>query len=102
MRVLESFLWFMVAVGLVCWYVFYLWIMSLNCAFGSARGNCITIWPWELRGEDLWLLILIPGSLITGLVGAALLTRSPGSIVARLMLAPAVLIGLMFAVFAFI
>ena len=100
MRVLQVILWGLVVMGLLAWYVFYVWIVGMACAFSTVRGNCTTAWPWELRGEDLWLMVLIPGGLVTGLAGAAWLVRDRGSIVAKVMLAFPVLVLLAFTVFA--
>ena len=63
-----------VLLGLGClalagWIGFYLWVNSLACAFSGPMGsrNCGIKPPWELRGEDLVLLVLIPGG-ITALI----------------------------------
>ena len=100
MRVLQVILWGLVVMGLLAWYVFYVWIVGMACAFSTVRGNCTTAWPWELRGEDLWLMVLIPGSLLTGLAGAALLLGGRGGNLGKIMILTTGLILLLFAVFS--
>ena len=52
--------------ALVAWGAFYVYLNALACAFSGPSGsqNCRTKWPWQLHGEDLVLLVLVPGGII--------------------------------------
>ena len=52
--------------ALVAWVVFYQWAFGMACAFSGAEGsrNCRFKAPWELRGEDLVALVLVPGGVV--------------------------------------
>jgi hypothetical protein len=102
LRYLAFFLWCVMAVGLVCWVLFYSWIVSLACAYSSPNGQCGTTWPWQLGGEDLLFLIVIPATLLSGLAGAAMLAGGHDNIIARVMVLLAGLLVLMSAVFSVI
>lgn len=51
-------------VGLAAWVGGYLYIGGLACAFGGPNGACRIPLPWTLRGEDLTLLVLLPGAVV--------------------------------------
>ena len=58
-------LWIALAVlAALAWGAFYLYITSLACAFGSPGGDCALPIPWQLRGEDLQFLVLVPGGVV--------------------------------------
>lgn len=58
--------------GLIAWGVFYTWVMAMACAFGSPNtSHCRTKMPWELVGEDLMFLVVMPGLGIALLFGLA-------------------------------
>ena len=59
------------------WIAFYLYVNSLACAFSGPSGsqNCGVTPPWQLQGEDLVFLVLIPGGLVALLFLVARLTR---------------------------
>jgi hypothetical protein len=59
----------------LAWGIGYVWISGLACAFGSPGGNCSIPLPWSLRGEDLTLLVLMPGAVVAGLLALAWLSR---------------------------
>lgn len=58
----------------LAWGMGYVWISGLACAFGSPGGNCSIPLPWSLRGEDLRLLVLMPGAVVAGLLALAWLS----------------------------
>ena len=39
----------------------YVWLHAMACAFGAPNGGCRVNWPWQLRGDDLLLLVILPG-----------------------------------------
>ena len=58
-------LWIALAVlAALGWVAFYLYITGLACAFGSPGGDCVLPMPWQLRGEDLQFLVLVPGGVV--------------------------------------
>jgi hypothetical protein len=70
-RVLRTLFLVLGVCATLAWGVFYVWIMGLACGFSSPNGNCRTRMPWELHGEDLVLLVLVPGALTLGLFAMA-------------------------------
>ena len=61
MRLIWSGLAVLVALG---WAVMYFYLNALACAFGSAGGDCSIPLPWQMRGEDLQFLVLVPGGVL--------------------------------------
>ncbi|MCR9166597.1 MAG: methionine synthase [Nannocystaceae bacterium] len=51
----------------------YVWIGGIACAF-AAPGSCDIALPWTLRGDELVALVVLPASLVLGLVGAGFFT----------------------------
>ncbi|MFV0644845.1 MAG: hypothetical protein ACK5NN_10160 [Sphingomonadaceae bacterium] len=52
-------------------FVAYVYIQALGCAFSLAASHnrsCTTKWPWELSGQDLVLLVVLPLALFTVLI----------------------------------
>lgn len=63
---------FLFLLALACtglWIAAYVYLHALGCAYvtSSAPGACGIDMPWELRGEDLVILVLIPGAIVGGL-----------------------------------
>lgn len=58
----------------LAWGIGYVWISGLACAFGSPSGNCSIPLPWSLRGEDLTLLVLMPGGVVASLLALSWLS----------------------------
>lgn len=56
------------SLALIAWAAGYIWISGLACAFSQSQ-SCDIPAPWSLRGEDLIMMVLIPG----GITGALLL-----------------------------
>ncbi|WP_254700168.1 methionine synthase [Roseovarius sp. EC-SD190] len=54
--------------ALVAWIAGYIWISGLACAFGSPNGRCVFPMPWDMRGEDLMILVLFPAALVATLL----------------------------------
>ncbi|KJS44299.1 MAG: methionine synthase [Roseovarius sp. BRH_c41] len=69
-------LMFLVAalLALLAWALGYIWISGLACAFGAPSGACSIPMPWTLRGEDLMILVLMPGAVVAVLLGLACLS----------------------------
>lgn len=44
------------------WAFVYLYISGMACAF-SNNANCGVSMPWQLSGEDLQFMVLIPGAI---------------------------------------
>lgn len=61
------------------WAFGYLYISGLACAFsGPNVRSCTMPKPWNLRGDDLLLMVLIPGSVLLALLAAGwLVGRKP-------------------------
>ncbi|MEP3346419.1 MAG: hypothetical protein ABJN34_15310 [Litoreibacter sp.] len=43
------------------WALGYMYLTAMACAFGSATGRCSSQAVWNLSGEDLQYMVLIPG-----------------------------------------
>ncbi|MEX3015044.1 methionine synthase [Gymnodinialimonas hymeniacidonis] len=62
--------------SLVAWFLWYQFIASMACAFGSVSGNCTTPAPWELNSEDLQFMVLIPGAITLAFFVIAFFAKS--------------------------
>lgn len=62
------------ALACLVWIGGYLYVSGLACAVGNAIP-CPTRMPWQLRGEDLVIMALIPGALVLALIGIASLAH---------------------------
>lgn len=60
--------------SLTGWIAFYVWINAMACTFGNPNGGCRAKWPWELGGEDLMLLVVLPGCVTAILFALAWIT----------------------------
>jgi len=61
------------------WAFGYLYISAMACAFSNS-GNCNIKMPWQLSGEDLQFLVLIPGAVfLVLLIVTIVLWRSSSS-----------------------
>ena len=49
------------------WAFVYLYISGMACAFSNS-ANCRMNMPWELSGEDLQYMVLIPGAVFLVLI----------------------------------
>ena len=77
MRILRIILIILGIAGLIAWGVFYVWVIGMACAFGSVNtANCRFNMPWELQGEDLMLLVIVPGGLVTAIFVLAWLIKA--------------------------
>lgn len=64
MRLLPRLLYaiaFLVAAGAV---VFFIWVQGMACGYSHPQGNCPLRMPWELQGEDLEVLVLLPLAMV--------------------------------------
>jgi hypothetical protein len=76
MKILSNILFFLSFVFAALWIFFYIYVMSLACAFGNPNtSKCTVKMPWDLNGEDLIFLIGIPAFLFITLVMLAFLLR---------------------------
>lgn len=75
MRRLFQILTVLAALG---WGVFYFYIQGLACAFGSPSGHCRIKAPWELRGEDVMIMLVMPGMLVGFLALVAWMAKPRG------------------------
>lgn len=58
------------------WAYGYAYLTAMACAWST--GACNAPWPWDMRGEDLQFLVLIPGAIFFVLLAATvLLWRKP-------------------------
>ncbi len=55
--------------------LFYGFVSAMACAFGSLNGNCRSRMPWELQGEDLTFMVIIPGLIFIAFLTLGFLTR---------------------------
>ena len=61
MKILSIIFFILSAIVLGLWAFFYVYVMSLACAFGSVNSNnCSIKYPWTLNGEDFNFLITMP------------------------------------------
>ncbi len=59
-------------VALGVWVFGYIWISAMACAFtGPNNTSCTVPRPWQLGGEDLWLMVILPAMLVTAIFGLA-------------------------------
>lgn len=58
LRILTSAL---ALLALGAWIYVYIWISAMACAFGSPNGNCGLPMPWQLDGESLVYMVILPG-----------------------------------------
>ncbi len=65
-------------ISAVAWFLWYQFIASMACAFGSVSGNCTTPAPWDLNSEDLTMMVLIPGGITALFFLIAFASKSPG------------------------
>jgi len=78
MRILRIILIILGIAGLIAWGVFYVWVIGMACAFGSVNTtNCRFYMPWELQGDDLMFLVVMPGGLVAAIFVLAWLIK-PG------------------------
>lgn len=69
-RAVRALLTVLVGRWLVGWIVGYVWISGMACAFsGPGAGSCTIPLPWQLRGEDMWLMVIAP-ALVLLMLGA--------------------------------
>lgn len=74
LRGLRILLIFLTIAGAFAWVAFYIWITALACGFGNTNPvRCTTPAPWDLRGEDLRVLVILPGLIMATLVAAVAL-----------------------------
>jgi len=79
MRVLSIILWIAAACAVVAWALGYVWISAMACGFATTQArSCPLPLPWHLVGEDLLLMVLLPGGLVLALMGLAILTGRAG------------------------
>lgn len=52
--------------AVVAWIYGYFWLSGMACAFSGPEGSktCKVAWPWALRGEDLLLMVIVPGGVV--------------------------------------
>jgi hypothetical protein len=73
MRVVSGLLYTLAGLATVIWGWGYYWVSGMACSFVTT-GGCRVPMPWSLRGEDLQVLVLIPGGVVAVLLMAAVLT----------------------------
>lgn len=49
------------------WALGYLYVSGMACAFSNS-ANCSLKMPWQLSGEDLQYMVLMPGAVFLGLL----------------------------------
>lgn len=75
---MKAAIWIIRIIAIGLWVLWYANVSALACAFGNLNGTCKVDMPWELRGEDLMLLVIVPALLLalvfalTWAVGTAL------------------------------
>ncbi|MEL6957569.1 MAG: methionine synthase [Pseudomonadota bacterium] len=75
MRILSVLFWILTVIVAGLWVVGYIYLVAMACAFGSPNASsCRTPAPWELTGEDLQIMVLIPFSILAVCVVIAIWT----------------------------
>ena len=69
MRALRLILLLLALAATGLWVIGYLYINALGCAFvtNAPAGGCRIDMPWQQRGEDLVLFVLVPGAVVLGI-----------------------------------
>ena len=75
---MRRFFQILTVLAAIGWGVFYLYIQELACAFGSPGGDCRIQPPWELRGEDVMIMLVMPGMLVGFLALLAWMAKPRG------------------------
>ncbi len=74
MRVISIFLWVFSAAFAALWAYAYAYVGAMACGFSANDGrNCTIKMPWQHSGEDLTLLVLVPGAIFAVLVIVAVI-----------------------------
>ena len=66
-RTIRAICFGLAALALIVWIGGYLYVSGLACGFGNA-SSCGIRMPWQMRGEDLLFLVLLPGSVVLALL----------------------------------
>lgn len=67
MRIVSWVFYGLAALAAIAGCVFYIYVSSLACAFGSLNGRCRIKAPWELGSEDMQFMVLYPLSIVLAL-----------------------------------
>ena len=74
MRVLRVILFVVAIIVTGLWIAAYIYVGALGCAFVTNSSGCRIEMPWELRGEDLVIFVLIPCAIVAALWALAFFT----------------------------
>jgi len=72
MRSVSYVFWGMSVLAAFGWLGFYVWINGMASAFDTSGRSGIR-WPWQLRGEDMLYLLVLPAAVVSLLVLLAVL-----------------------------
>lgn len=68
-RALRIVLFTLAGLFAAAWAYGYVYIAGLACAFGNVNAqSCEMPMPWELRGDDLQVMLLLPGAFFLALL----------------------------------
>lgn len=74
MKLLSTLFLVLAALTGGAWIAGYIWISGLACAY-SGTGACRIRAPWTLAGEDLVIMVLVPGMMCAVLTLLGLVLR---------------------------
>ena len=74
MKLLSAFFLVLAALTGIAWVAGYIWISEMACAY-SGPGACRIRPPWTLAGEDLVIMVLVPGMMCAVLTLLGLVLR---------------------------
>ncbi len=76
MKIISNIFFILSFLFMGLWAFFYIYVMSLGCAFGSPNSSSCNIkMPWTLRGEDFSFLIGMPAIMLVFLLVIAFYLR---------------------------
>ena len=64
---MKVFFYALAAIAVVLWGIGYLWVSAMACAYANA-SDCSIKMPWDMRGEDLMMLVIVPAMIVGSLL----------------------------------
>lgn len=71
---MKAFFYILAVIAACVWGIGYLWMTAMACAF-TTSGDCSIKLPWQMRGEDLIILVIAPAMIVGALLLLGYLSR---------------------------